>query len=78
MNTRSLIANGQEFKKFVYDMDVAPDVVCVQETWLKPQLKFVNLGFSLVRCDRIGGVRWGLFYICLRGGGIQCIGDRNM
>jgi len=38
-NARSIKANGQEFKHFIKEMDVKPDVVCVQETWLKPTLE---------------------------------------
>lgn len=34
----SLIANGQEFKKVVADLEVIPDVICIQETWLRPHL----------------------------------------
>jgi len=53
-NARSLISNGQEFKKVVSDMEVRPDVMCIQETWLRPQLDFVIPGYNSVRCDRIG------------------------
>lgn len=28
-NARSLIANGQEFKKYVIDLEIKPDVICV-------------------------------------------------
>lgn len=31
-NATSLIANGQEFKKYVHEVDVLPDAICVQET----------------------------------------------
>ena len=51
-NARSLIANGQEFKKYIYDLEVVPEVICVQETWLRPQLDFVIPGFSCIRHDR--------------------------
>lgn len=51
-NARSLIANGQELKKYMYELDVVPDVVCVQETWLQPHLDFVIPGFSSIRYDR--------------------------
>lgn len=53
-NARSLVANGQEFKKVVADLEVRPDVMCIQETWLRPHLDFVISGYSSVRCDRIG------------------------
>lgn len=45
-NAMSLIANGQEFKKFVFDLPDKPYVICVQETWLKPLLDFVIPRYS--------------------------------
>lgn len=53
-NARSLLANGQEFKKIITDMDVVPDIICIQESWLRPHLEFVLPGYGSVRCDRIG------------------------
>lgn len=50
-NAKSLIANGQEFKKFISDLVNKPDVICVQETWLKPQLNFVLQGYVLIQKD---------------------------
>lgn len=40
-NERSLVGSGQEFKKFISDLLDKPHVICVQETWLKPQWDFV-------------------------------------
>lgn len=51
-NARSLIANGQEFKKVVRDFDVKPDFLCIQETWLKPCLDFSIPGYVCLRKDR--------------------------
>lgn len=51
-NARSLIANGQEFKKFIVDHENSPDIICVQETWLKSHLDFVINGYTSVRKDR--------------------------
>ena len=31
-NARSLIANGQELKKFISDLQDKPSIICVQET----------------------------------------------
>jgi len=45
-NSRSVIANGQEFNNFVSDLADGPHVICVQETWLKPQLDFVCINFD--------------------------------
>lgn len=43
-NARSLIANGQEFKSFLDVFKDKPELLCVQETWLKPCLDFVVPG----------------------------------
>lgn len=40
-NASSLLANSQEFKYFIEQMFVKPDVICVQETWLRPTLDYV-------------------------------------
>lgn len=54
-DARSLLANGQELKKYVGDMPRKPDVICIQETWIKPNLDFRLAGYACVRCDREGG-----------------------
>ncbi len=54
-NARSLLANGQEFKHFIKEMNEKPDVMCVQETWLKPSLDFVLHGYTMIRRDRNQG-----------------------
>lgn len=57
-NARSLISNGQEFKKFVSKLSEEPHVICIQETWLKPKWDFVMYGYTAIRNDReteIGG-----------------------
>lgn len=59
-NARSLISNGQEFKKYVDDFNVKPHIICVQETWLKPNLSFVVQGYSVVRKDRNKGTGGGV------------------
>lgn len=59
-NARSLIRNGQEFKKYVDDLSVKPSVICIQESWLISKLDFCIKGYSSVRRDRDNG----------RGGGV--------
>lgn len=56
-NARSLIANGQELKRFVAAFKDRPALICVQETWLKPTLSFVLPGYVCLRKDRnvVGG-----------------------
>lgn len=51
-NARSLIANGQELKKFIKEYKKAPELICIQETWLKPCLEFVIPGYECLRLDR--------------------------
>lgn len=51
-NARSLIANGQEFKKYVQELTNKPDIICIQETWLKPHLDFILKGYHSIRLDR--------------------------
>lgn len=50
-NTRSLIANGQEFKKYIDHLKERSNVICIQERWLKPQLDFITKGYTAVRRD---------------------------
>ena len=48
-NARSLVANGQDFKKCVASREEKPDLICIQESWLKPNLYFVIYGYVSVR-----------------------------
>ncbi len=50
-NARSVLASGQEFKHYVREMAVKPDVICVQETWLKPNLDSVVYGYTVIMTD---------------------------
>lgn len=59
-NARSLIANGAELKYFIDDQDVKPNIICVQETWLRPSLDFVIYGYTAIRKDREMGAGGGV------------------
>lgn len=59
-NARSLTANGNEFKKFIASMKQLPDIICIQETWLKSQLQFSLAGYKIIRRDRKMGNGGGL------------------
>ena len=59
-NARSFLANGQEFKKYIEDLQQKPKVICVQETWLKPHLDFRIEGYENVRKDREIGTGGGV------------------
>ena len=65
-NARSLIANGQEFKTYIYQLKEKPDVICIQETWLKTHLDFIIGGYSAIRQDRNDG----------QGGGVQSLSEK--
>ena len=54
-NARSLIANGQDFKRFIYSQKEKPDVLCVQESWLKPSSEFIINGYVAIRRERKDG-----------------------
>jgi len=54
-NARSLVANGQEFKQVIEEMLQKPDVICIQETWLRPNLDFLIQGYVGVHRDRSTG-----------------------
>ena len=66
-NARSLIANGQEFKKYVEDAKEKPNIICVQETWLIPRLDFIIKEYTAVRRDREKGLGGGVITFIQRG-----------
>lgn len=51
-NAKSLVANGQELKKFLDELEEKPEIICIEETWLKPRLDFVISGYKCERKDR--------------------------
>lgn len=72
-NARSLTANGQDFKKFIVSRKKMPDIVCVQETWLKPHLNFTLPGYQSVRRDREQGHGGGVATFIRDGIGFRII-----
>ena len=46
------MSNGQEFKHYLRELKEKPDVICIQETFLKPVLDFVIYGYIVIRRDR--------------------------
>ena len=84
-NARSMIANGQEFKRFIEDRSDKPDIICIQETWLKNQLDCIVYGYVSIRRDRVevgGGcatfIKEGVLYRVLGKGGVggrRCASD---
>lgn len=76
-NARSLIANGQDFKQFVLEREERPDVVCIQETWLKSGLDFILYGYVAVRKDIRKGRGGGCATFIKQGIPYRIIDDRN-
>lgn len=52
MECASLVANGQELKRFVAAFKERPALICVQETWLKPVLSFAIPAYVCLRKER--------------------------
>lgn len=61
------MANGQELKGFINYTDDKPDIICIQETWLKYSLDFVIKGYTSVRRDRGEGNSGGCDTFVKRG-----------
>ena len=51
-NSQSIIAHGNELKNALNDWDKKPDIICIQETWLKEGKTYNLPGYNIYRCDR--------------------------
>ena len=51
-NAQSLVAHGNEFKHALNEWNIKPDIICVQETWLKEGKTFNLYGYNMFRNDR--------------------------
>ena len=69
-NARSLIANGQLTIEEAKDR---PDIVCIQETWLRPHLDFILPQYESIRSDRIGSQGGGCATFVREGMGFRRI-----
>ena len=54
-NANSLLAHIHEFKKCLDQLDHLPDIICVQETWLKSDTNVTIPGYSFLRQDGKNG-----------------------
>lgn len=75
-NARSFLSNGQDFKQFIYAQAEKLDLICIQETYLKPFLDFRVYWFVAVRCDREEGSGGGCLTLIKEGIPYK-IGDRE-
>lgn len=51
-NSMSLEANGQEFYKIVLELLETPNLICIQEIWLKWQFDCVRYWYTTIRSHR--------------------------
>ena len=62
----ALLLTVRSFKKYVIDLAIKPDVICFQDTWLRPHLDLIIPGYWSIRSDRLDRVvsvlREGLEY----------------
>lgn len=58
----SLIANSQELKHFVLNLQDKPHVICIQETWLKPEWDFVIQYMAIQLLEMTGSAQWDKVY----------------
>ena len=54
-NAGSVIAHGLEFKNYLSQLEFVPDIICLQETFLKPELKFIIQGYEIIGKDGENG-----------------------
>jgi ribonuclease HI len=59
-NAQSLLAHGHELKNYINQTPHQPDIICIQESWLKPSLTFKIAGYELIRKDRTNGIKGGV------------------
>src|SRR5207244_10832264 len=58
-NACSIKARLIEFKQFLFNLQLKPDVICIQETYLKSSNKFEISGYTVIRKDRSDERRGG-------------------
>lgn len=59
-NANGLAAHARELKNFVASAANPPEVLCIQETFLKTEKQFVFHGYNVVRKDRTGALKRGV------------------
>ena len=65
-NARSRVAHAIELKHFISTSQIALDVICIQEAWLKKYLNFTLVGYNVIRRDREDG--YGGVVTCIKTG----------
>jgi len=58
-NANGLTLHGDELKHYLSTTSNKPDIICIQETFLKPKRLFTLPGYNIERCDRPGANQKG-------------------
>ena len=66
-NACSVRAHFNEFKHYLSSVQSAPDVICINESFLKPCHKFELLNYEVVRKDRIDSMGGGIITLIKSG-----------
>jgi ribonuclease HI/exonuclease III len=59
-NANGLRAHDKELRQFIATTETKPNIICVQETFLKPQQAYDIKGYSIERRDRLQGSKGGI------------------
>jgi exonuclease III len=59
-NANGIIKNTTEFKKFLSNLQVPIHVICIHETFLKPNKTFEFPDYNIIRKDRLNSDKSGL------------------
>ena len=60
-NARGLRGNKDQIKNYLLKACIPPDVICVEETFLKDQIQSPKLdGYNIIRKDCLSNERGGL------------------
>ena len=59
-NANGLKAHFALFFNYVHSLQTLPDIICIQESFLKPQHKFSFKGYSIIRKDRTCSPKGGV------------------
>ena len=51
-NAQSILAHGNELKHYIYNSNNKPDIICIQESWLKENINYKLNNYSVIRKDR--------------------------
>lgn len=76
-NARSLIANGQELKHHIQELSVKPNIICIQESWLKPTFDFIIYGYTSVCKDRSSAAGGGVVTFIQQGFNYRAISSNE-